>query len=269
VRRWNSLAPLSDEPLAHLVWQAAVGAWPIERDRLHGYAEKAAREAAVSTGWIDSDTRFEERLHALVDAIYDDGELHASIANTVDTLRRPGWSNSLSAKLIQLTAPGVPDVYQGSELWDFSLVDPDNRRLVDYDLRADLLRRLDDGWLPDIDERGAAKLLVTSRALRLRRDRPELFSGYTALTGTGPAAEHLVAFDRGGAVTVGTRLPVGLAAGGGWRDTVLELPVLERSGGGWTDVLTGREIPGGAVEVGALLQTYPVALLVADIVPAG
>jgi len=158
----------------------------------------------------------------------------------------------------------VPDVYQGSELWDLSLVDPDNRRPVDYDLRADLLRRLDDGWLPEIDEQGAAKLLVTSRALRLRRDRPELFSGYTALAGTGPAAEHLVAFDRGGAVTVATRLPVGLAAGGGWRETVLEMP-----GGGWTDVLTGREIAGDAVDVGALLATYPVALLVADNVPAG
>ena len=261
VRRWNSLAPLSDEPLAHLVWQAAVGAWPIERDRLHAYAEKAAREAAVSTGWIDSDTRFEERLHALVDAIYDDAELHASIAAMVDALRRPGWSNSLSAKLIQLTEPGVPDVYQGSGLWDLSLVDPDNRRPVDYDLRADLLRRLDDGWLPELDEQGAAKLLVTSRALRLRRDRPELFSGYTALTGTGPAAEHLVAFDRGGAVTVGTRLPVGLAGAGGWRDTMIELP-----GGRLTDALTGRAFSGGAVEVGVLLDAYPVALLVADVV---
>jgi len=267
VRRWNSLAPLSDEPLAHLVWQAAVGAWPIERDRLHAYAEKAAREAAVSTGWIDSDTRFEERLHALVDAIYDDAELHASIAAMVDALRRPGWSNSLSAKLIQLTEPGVPDVYQGSELWDLSLVDPDNRRPVDYDLRADLLHRLDDGWLPEIDEQGAAKLLVTSRALRLRRDRPGLFFGYTALTGTGPAAEHLVAFDRGGAVTVATRLPVGLTAGGGWRDTVLELPALELPGGRWSEVLTGRAFPGGPVDVGVLLDNYPVALLAADVVP--
>ncbi len=259
VREWNSLAPLSDEPLAHLLWQAAVGAWPIERPRLHAYAEKAAREAAVSTGWIDSDQRFEERLHALVDAIYDDADLHASIVATADRLRVPGWSNSLSAKLIQLTAPGVPDVYQGSELWELSLVDPDNRRPVDYRLRSALLQRLDDGWLPEVDEQGAAKLLVTSRALRLRRDRPELFSGYTPLTAAGPGADHLVAFDRGGVVTLATRLPVGLAAAGGWRDTAVEFPE-----GRWTDVLTGRAMPGGAVEVAVLLDTYPVALLVAE-----
>ena len=109
-----------------------MGAWPLSRQRLHDYAEKAAREAGVSTGWIDSDTVFEQRLHALVDAVFDDAELHAGITAMADRLRPFGWSNSLSAKLIQLTAPGVPDVYQGTELWDLSLVDPDNRRPVDY-----------------------------------------------------------------------------------------------------------------------------------------
>ena len=257
VRRWNSLAPLGDGPLAHLVWQAAVGAWPIEKARLHAYAEKAAREAGTSTAWIDADTGFEERLHALVDAIYDDSELHASIAAMADRLRAPGWSNSLSAKLIGLTAPGVPDVYQGSELWEGLLVDPDNRRPVDYQLRVRLLQRLDEGWLPPIDTQGAAKLLITSRALRLRRDRPELFGGYSPLTATGPARSHLLAFDRGGAVTVATRLPVALAAHGGWRDTTLDLP-----DGPWTDVLTGRAPAGGPLDVGTMLASYPVALLV-------
>ncbi len=258
VRRWVRLAPLGDGPLANLVFQAAVGAWPIERERLHAYAEKAAREAGNSTTWIDSDASFEQRLHALVDAIYDDAALHADMVATVDRLRPPGWSNSLSAKLIQLTSTGVPDVYQGTELWDLSLVDPDNRRPVDYLRRTELLIRIDDGWQPEIDDEGAAKLLVVSRALRLRRDRPELFADYTPLTATGSAANHAFAFDRGGAITLATRLPAGLAAAGGWGDTSLDLP-----SGRWTDELTGRTFD-GATKVADLLQIYPVALLIQD-----
>jgi (1->4)-alpha-D-glucan 1-alpha-D-glucosylmutase len=259
VRRWSRLAPLADGPLAHLVWQAAVGAWPIEESRLHAYAEKAAREAGVSTAWIDSDAPFEERLHALVDAIYHDAELHAGIVAMADRLRPFGWSNSLSAKLIQLTGPGVPDVYQGTELWDLSLVDPDNRRPVDYPGRTELLARLDAGWRPTVDADGAVKLLVTSRALRLRRDRPELFTRYIPLAGSGPAADHLFAFDRGGALTLATRLPAGLAASGGWRDTAVEVP-----SGSWVDVLTGRELAGGRIPLEVVLDSYPVALLTSD-----
>ena len=259
VRRWSRLAPLGDGPLTNLVWQAAVGAWPIDRQRLHDYAEKAAREAGVSTAWIDSDEDFERRLHALVDAIYDDPDLHASLVAMAAALRGPGWSNALSAKLIQLTSAGVPDVYQGTELWDLSLVDPDNRRPVDYARRAELLTRLDEGWLPEVDDEGAAKLLVASRALRLRRDQPGLFAGYTPLIASGPAAGNTVAFDRGGAATVATRLPVGLEKAGGWRETTLELPP-----GSWLDVLTQRRFTGGAIPLAGLLDRYPVALLTRD-----
>ena len=255
VRQWDRLAPLGDGPLANLVYQAAVGAWPIDRARLHAYAEKAAREAGVSTGWIDPDERFEQRLHALVDAVYDDPELHAGILHTVDLLAPFGRSNALAAKLIQLTGPGVPDVYQGTELWDFSLVDPDNRRPVDFTERTRLLERLDDGWVPDVRD-AAAKLLVVSRALRLRRDRPELFYEYTAIGASGSAADHAFAFDRGGALTVATRLPAGLQALGGWQDTDLFLPH-----GPWTDVLTGRPMAGGRTPVAELLDQFPVALL--------
>ncbi|HEY7813938.1 MAG TPA: malto-oligosyltrehalose synthase, partial [Nakamurella sp.] len=257
VRRWNRLAPLGDGALANLLWQAIVGAWPIGRDRLHAFAEKAAREAGVSTAWIDPDAGFEERLHALVDAVYDDADLHRDVAALATRLSAPGWSNSLSAKLIQLLAPGVPDVYQGSELWDLSLVDPDNRRSVDYRRRIELLARLDEGWRPPVDETGAAKLLVTSRTLRLRRDRPDLFDGYAPVAVDGAAADHVFAFDRGGALAVATRLPVGLAAAGGWRDTVLHLPP-----GDWRDELTGRPADGQHVPAVNLLDTYPVALLV-------
>jgi (1->4)-alpha-D-glucan 1-alpha-D-glucosylmutase len=200
-------------------------------------------------------------MHAVVDAAFDDPRVAERLASFVDSIERFGWSNSLGAKLIQLTAPGVPDVYQGSELWEQSLVDPDNRRAVDFSERRDLLARLDGGWLPDVDTSGAAKLLVTSRALRLRRDRPELFTRHLPMTVTGGARDHVVAFDRGGVVTVATRLPAGLArrasaTGSAWGDTVLL-----RHAGPTVDVLTGREFEGHQLPVAQLLERYPVALL--------
>ena len=261
VHQWNRYAPLSDGPLANLLWQAIVGAWPSDRERLHAYAEKASREAGNSTRWIDPATDFEASMHALVDAAFDDRRLHDSITATVQRLTAAGWSNSLSAKLLQILGPGVPDVYQGTELWENSLVDPDNRRRVDHSIADALLQRLDAGWRPVVDGTGAVKLLVTSRALRLRRDRPELLTGYAPLIATGVAADHLVAFDRGGAIAVGTRLPVGLAAGGGWHDTWLTLPP-----GSWRDGLdTGSTTTiSGGVRVADLLTDYPVALLVRE-----
>ena len=200
-------------------------------------------------------------MHALVDRTFDDYELRESVAATAAALTRPGWSNSLSAKVLQVLGPGVPDVYQGTELWANSLVDPDNRRPVDYSLAAGLLTRIDDGWQPAVDESGAAKLLVVSRALRLRRDRPELFTGYLPLSASGPSADHLVGFDRGGVVAIGTRLPIGLAARGGWGDTVLTLAT-----GTWRNVLYGKDSPTstGSVPVDAMLRDYPVAILVRE-----
>ncbi|AYF27924.1 malto-oligosyltrehalose synthase [Micromonospora tulbaghiae] len=256
VAEWMSRAPLADPALAHLLWQTAVGAWPIERERLHGYAEKAAREASVTTSWADPDAAFEHELHALVDRMYDDPELHAQITAFAAEITPPGWSNALGQKLVQLAMPGVPDVYQGTELWENSLVDPDNRRPVDFAVRRDLLARLDAGWRPAVAGDGAAKLLVVSRTLRLRRDRPDLFGGYRPVPARGPAAAHAVAFDRGGAVAVATRLPLRLARSGGWRDTALSLPVHE-----CTDLFTGRVYSGSELLLHDLLSTYPVALL--------
>ncbi|CAN5250746.1 malto-oligosyltrehalose synthase [soil metagenome] len=254
VRRWNARAPLPDLPLAHLLWQNLIGAWPLDRSRAHAYAEKAAREAGVSTGWADPDADFERTMHALVDAAYDDPELRADIDRLVAEITPYGWSNSLGQKLLQLMVPGVPDVYQGTELWDLSLVDPDNRRPVDYAVRRKLLARLDGGWLPPVDGSGAAKLLVVSRALRLRRHRE--LTGYTPLAADGPAAGHLIAFDRGGVVAVATRLPLGLGRAGGWGDTTLPLPA-----GAYQDVLTGASYNIPTVRVADLLARYPVALL--------
>ncbi len=248
-------------PFDNLLWQAVVGAWPASRERLHAYAEKASREAGEATGWLEPDERFEQRMHAVIDAAFDDPRVSARLDAFVASVSASGWSNSLSAKLIQLTAPGVPDVYQGSELWETSLVDPDNRRHVDFDERRRLLRQLDSGVLPQIDATGAAKLLVTSRALRLRRDHGELFSTYQPMSVVGPAAAHVIAFDRGGAVTVATRLPAGLARRGAdpWAGTVLLRPDARA-----VDVLTGRSFTGRQVALGSLLERYPVALLTAE-----
>ncbi|MGG5171010.1 malto-oligosyltrehalose synthase [Pseudarthrobacter sp. J1738] len=260
--RLRSLAPLPDGPLAALLWQAIAGAWPAGRERLRAYAEKAAREAGSSTTWTDPDEEFEAKLLAAVDAVFDDPEVRSELTGFVARIQPHGASNALSAKLVQLTMPGVPDVYQGTEFWDRSLADPDNRRSVDFARRAALLADLDDGVLPASFVEESAKLLVTSRALRLRRDRPELFAGYWPLTATGPAAKHLIAFGRGsseesvGAMTLATRLPYGLEADGGWRDTAVELPVAMR------DELTGVTHGPGSVEVGGILRIYPVALLI-------
>jgi len=259
VRRWVRVAPLSDPALAHLVWQAAVGAWPISRERLRAYAIKAAREASTGTTWQHPDERFEAGLGELVDKIYDDPALNREVADFAASITPPGWSNSLGQKLVQLAMPGVPDVYQGTELWDYSLVDPDNRRPVDFGARRALLERIDDGWLPPVDQTGAAKLLVTSRVLRLRRQRPELFTSYRPAIAAGRVGEHAIAFDRGGAVAVATRLPVGLSRHGGWGDTTLSL-----DGHSWTEVFTNTIYGGDRLSVAELLRTYPVALLVKE-----
>lgn len=248
--------PLGDEPLEDLLWQSIVGAWPASRERLHAYALKAAREAGASTSWIDADAAFEERMAALVDAAFDDDRVRAEVEAISAIVDAPGASNGLAAKLIQLTIPGVPDVYQGTERWDRSLVDPDNRRPVEFDAASALLAHVDEGWLPPIDSSGAAKVLVVSRALRLRRDHPQLFGSYRAVFADGPAADHLVGFDRGGAITLATRLPHGLAARGGWGETTVQLGDAQVR-----DALTGRPHSGRA-RLADVFERYPVALLV-------
>jgi (1->4)-alpha-D-glucan 1-alpha-D-glucosylmutase len=233
--------------------QTLIGTGPIEPARMHAYAEKAMREASEDTTWTSPNPSFEAAVHAAVDAAYDDPRLRASWDQLDQLITAPGWSNSLGQKLIQLTMPGIPDVYQGTELWEDSLVDPDNRRPVDFAERMRLLEVLAK-HPPDIDETGAAKLWVTRQALRLRRSRPECFSGYRAIEASGPAQSHLIGFDRGGAITLATRLPAGLAAVGGWRHTTVEMSAPH------VDVLTGRRWH-GTVAVADVLASYPVALL--------
>ncbi|HSU03681.1 MAG TPA: malto-oligosyltrehalose synthase [Nocardioides sp.] len=248
------LVPLPDPAFGSLLWQAILGAWTPEhlpdlRDRLHGYAEKAMREAGDRTTWTEPDETYEAAVHAAVDAVFDSADVQRVLSDLCLQVDEAGRSNSLSLKLLALTVPGVPDVYQGSELWETSLVDPDNRRPVDFDHRAEVLAGTD-------SDDAVAKLHVTCSALTLRRDRPELFTTYAAVPATGPAADHVVAFDRGGAITVATRLPIGLARAGGWGDTTLDLP-----DGTWHDLLTGTRTDGRLAD---LLAVHPVALLVKE-----
>ena len=260
VRRWSARARLPEPTLNLLGWQSLVGAWPISQERLARYLEKASREAKIATSWTEPNAEFDAAVAAWPRTVLTDEDLAADIEAFVTQVRDAGWSNALGQKLVQLAMPGVPDLYQGSELWDLSLVDPDNRRPVDFDRRRDLLARIDGGWLPELDDSGGAKLLIVTRALRLRRDRPELFRGsYESLPAQGPAADHLFAFARGGGhlVAVATRLPVTLLRVGGWRGTTLPI-----GPGPWTDVLTGQPVPSGWVAAEDLLQRYPVALLV-------
>jgi (1->4)-alpha-D-glucan 1-alpha-D-glucosylmutase len=174
----------------------------------------------------------------------------------------PGRINSLAQTLIKYTAPGVPDTYQGSELWDFRLVDPDNRTPVDYELRQNLLNELKGGLAPEEilrrAESGLPKLWVVHSALMLRIRHPEWFGGeaeYAPLAASGPKSEHLVGYVRGdGVATIVPRWPSKL--GDNWSATAVELPQ-----GMWKNLLTGDRVNGGRTRVQALLQRFPVALL--------
>jgi malto-oligosyltrehalose synthase len=245
--------------LEYLMWQTLVGAWLVSEERLREYLGKAMHEAKTRTSWTVGDPGYEQAVLGLADAVLADPELVAGIAEFVARIAPDARVNSLGAKLVQLTMPGVPDVYQGCELTGLSLVDPDNRRAVDYQRRRRLLAALRAGQ--EVVGLDAEKLLVTSRTLQLRRDHPEWFTGgYTPLGGEGPAAEHVVAFMRGEhPVTVVTRLPGGLRRRGGWADTVLPLPDLH-----WRDVLTGTRHAGLRPLLSEVTWRLPVALLVPE-----
>jgi (1->4)-alpha-D-glucan 1-alpha-D-glucosylmutase len=274
LRFFGRTADAVDPDTEYLLWQTLVGAWPISGERLTGYLTKAIREAKLRTSWVAPDQEYEAAVLGLATRALDDPELCAAIAGFAAGIAADAAVNSLGAKLVQLTMPGVPDVYQGCEEAAFSLVDPDNRRPVDFGrVRGDLLELdagLDAGRCGDLvadgapagsDAFGRTKLFVTSRALRLRRTRPQWFAGsYQPLSASGTAAGHVVAFQRSErAVTVATRLPAGLRRRGGWGDTTLALP-----DGSWADLLTGTVHRGGSVAVAELTGRLPVALLVPE-----
>jgi (1->4)-alpha-D-glucan 1-alpha-D-glucosylmutase len=201
-----------------------------------------------------------------------DSQFVADLEAFVAGLTEPGWINSLAQTLIKLTSPGVPDTYQGTELWDLSLVDPDNRRPVDFGLRRRLLDELPHLTAEAIWRRrdeGLPKLWVTRQTLALRRQHPEWFdahSPYVPIAAHGEQAQHVVAFQRNGAITVVPRLllalpqpaPAGEAGvnRAAWGDTGLALPA-----GTWRNELTGEPIQSPLVRMAELLARFPVALL--------
>jgi (1->4)-alpha-D-glucan 1-alpha-D-glucosylmutase len=273
VREWRQLNaahwPWELEPdprMEYLLYQTAVGAWPIDAGRLSAYMEKASREAKLRTSWTDPDPDYDAALGDFVRRIMD-GPWAAEAERFAAAITPPGRVVALAQKLVQLTMPGVPDVYQGTELWDLSLVDPDNRRPVDFDERRRLLARLRglDGRagaerVLEEMESGLPKLWVVRQALRTRSEHPVSFGeagGYEPLAVRGEAGHHAVAYVRGDDVAVVVpRLVIGLTRVGGWRETEVALPE-----GEWTNELTGERREGGWSGVADLLARFPVALL--------
>jgi (1->4)-alpha-D-glucan 1-alpha-D-glucosylmutase len=271
VERWHVLnrrlrvADLPDPATEWMFYQTLVGAWPISPARALAFLEKAMREAKLNTSWDQPNPIYEGAVNHFANGVMRSRRFMPELEEFVRKVKHPGRSNSLGLKLLTLTGPGVPDLYQGTELWDLSLVDPDNRRPVDYDAREALLAEIGAADLPSIwatgDERGLTKLGLVHRALELRARKPGSFGegrggAYKPLPALGTEADHVVAFSRGGnVVTVVTRWPLLLERSGGWGRTSLTLPA-----GEWVDVLSGRPWQ-GTVAVGKLLAALPVALL--------
>ncbi|HVF66651.1 MAG TPA: malto-oligosyltrehalose synthase [Pyrinomonadaceae bacterium] len=310
VYRWRELnrahkatiegAEAPDANEEYLLYQTLVGTWPLEAlddegrseyaSRLQDYMEKALKEAKLHTSWINPSESYQRAVREFVARVLDPSGSDAFVRDLSEFARIPtraGVLNSLSQTLLKTTAPGVPDFYQGTELWSFTLVDPDNRRQVDYEHRRALLASLRDAGEGDATEfvksllekpdDGRVKMYVTSRALNFRRGRAELFSlgRYEPLSARGRRAENVLAFSRAhGEQTcvaiaarfftrlgVGREGPLALSAEA-WGDTVLTLG--ELGAGRWRDVFTGREFDagsGGALRLAEVLSPLPVALL--------
>jgi (1->4)-alpha-D-glucan 1-alpha-D-glucosylmutase len=244
---------LPDRNTEYLLYQNLVGAWPIGSDRMREYALKAARESKRHTSWTSPDAEFEQGLQHFVEGIMSDSEFLAAAASFIEPLIPPGRVLSLAQMLIHLTAPGVPDIYQGDEIWNLSLVDPDNRRPVDFQCRRRLLAQMETMDIHQIvasANEGLPKLWLISRALRLR----SRLGHYAPLSLSGLNRERAIAFARGEVIVVAPRLPIPPA---GWGDTSVALP------GNATrkNILTGQRVSGSQALMSTLFEKFPVALL--------
>jgi (1->4)-alpha-D-glucan 1-alpha-D-glucosylmutase len=282
----------------YLLYQTLLGAWPLDGRiddvfvaRIRAYMQKALREAKVFTSWTDPNAPYEEAVAAFIGRILDPqtgGPFLADFGPFQRRIADLGLVNSLAQTLLRLTAPGVPDTYQGTELWDFSLVDPDNRRPVDYDHRRTMLAALTSRPpAPDLARElmasphdGRLKLLVTWAALQARRRHPGLFSagGYEPLVAEGGRAAHVFGFtrrDEAGrtAIVLVPRLVTALAAAAGgtpatgeaaWQDTRVRPPLA--AGTRLVNALTGErlEAVGEGLSLAGVLADLPVALFISE-----
>ena len=296
VHRITSVVPAPDSGTGHFLLQNLLGVWPADgqiteavRERFRAYTLKALREASVHTTWVDPVESFETAFLDWVDVLFD-GPVTPMITAFVAPLARGAVRISLCRKLLQLTGPGIPDVYQGTEFLDDSLVDPDNRRFVDYTARRQTLDLLTEGvdWedlaseaearaetsgdYPHLDLYGdRAKLHIVHEGLKVRSELPEYFVGgeMQAVYAEGTNEAHLIGLARGaagvpgaagiGVITLATRRPLDLERAGGWQDTTVTLP-----DGTWTDRLTGRSYE-ETVPLAEVLRLFPTALLVRDV----
>jgi (1->4)-alpha-D-glucan 1-alpha-D-glucosylmutase len=252
-----------DRNLEYLYYQTLIGAWPIDVDRVWEVMLKSAREAKQHTSWRSPDEGYETALREFIELTMADEKFITSVSKFIEPIITSGRINSLSQTLLKLTVPGVPDIYQGSELWDLRLVDPDNRRPVDFAARRKLLNEIE-GLTPDAmldrSDEGSPKLWLIRQTLRVRGEFYETFARgeYKALQAVGDRADHVVGFMRGDKViSIVPRLLVRLVDG--WLDTSLNLPA-----GKWRNSLTGDTISGGRQKISDLLKRFPVALLVKD-----
>lgn len=252
-------ADLPDRNTLYFLYQNLVGVWPIAQERFQNYMQKAIREAKVYTSWFFPNATYEAKLHNFIANIFTDKKFNASINALVAQINNPGRTNALSQVVLKLTAPGIPDIYQGSELWNMSLVDPDNRLPVDFNLYqqvfaemltlapAEILSRMDVG-LP--------KMWVTYKILDLRKKHSNLFnsSTYLPLYFAGEVQQPGIAFLRNSKVLVVVpRLIITLRAK--WNSAWLTIPA-----GNWQNIFTGEQISGGTITLQQALQNFPVAV---------
>ena len=274
-----------DGPTASLILQTMVGMWPLLdsgeetpdfRRRLGEYAVKATRESGLHTNWYDPDAEYEQRATEFIDAVLDSEQIRKRVAGVAAAAAEIGMVSALAQVVLRTLSPGVPDTYQGNELWDDSLVDPDNRRPVDFELRRGVLDGLPDASaaeLWDARRNGQVKLWTLTRCLHVRRQVPEAFgadAGYEPLGTAGRWTDHTVAFARTAdgrprVIVVTPRLPGGVMGpeqqpplGERWEDTTVTLP-----DGTWRSALGDDATWSGDVRLSDLLTAVPVAVLLA------
>ena len=262
VRRWAEhndryrAQGYPDRNLEYLAYQTLVGAWPIDTGRLTDFLLKAAREAKQHTSWVNPDAPYEEAVRQFAAALTSDAEFTADLESFIgrNQLVMHGRSVSLAQVTLLLTCPGIPDLYQGTEVWSVTLVDPDNRRPVDCAMHERLLAEIRDAEIEHVMARadeGATKQWLIARLLAHRAE----WKGYAPVVATGVKAAHVVAFSREGLFVLVPRLVVKLA--GDWAGTEIALPA-----GRWSNVLTGERQAGGrSIPIAELTARFPIVVL--------